>query len=250
MDDQIRPRSNPIGRDVLPQEGTVQFENGEIIFRDRSGTETGRLFNSKTGPMLDGVLSVVQKNDAAEFRIGAYYDDGIQGGGKVSFNRIRSDGMQEELGYVSISHVDNPTGDDRGQLKILIRTNLHADHMEPVLVATTAYSEEKFGSRVAWVGIRNFVQGLWKLAVPGVPPEGQLPVPPPVVQPPPVVLPPPPAGQVYRANVGGIFVDFPQGDWATVRKYGPVEDTDPAAYAANPTFARWREFVDKMIRRR
>lgn len=151
----------------IRQTGNIQLEGGQLVLYDRRGDRVGHmLMGGREGNILfiDGVeVTLSQKNDPPKLRLASRYDDGLRGGGLVTFNRLRAgEDVQEELVQWSGTQEDYPQGDDAGMFRILVRGQQGPDDMPVALVATAEFSEERFGVRQLWVGLRNYIDGLWK----------------------------------------------------------------------------------------
>lgn len=145
--------------------GTISLEDGMFVVRQGDGHLIGRILVGIDGLYFDGIEPIAcQKGDPAKWRGAGRYEDGKGGGVVISGNRLRDDDRMEENGYLTIGSLDNPEADDRGMAKLMLRKSRDANDMGVAFVATTQYSEERFGGRTIWTGLRNFVGGLWKYA--------------------------------------------------------------------------------------
>lgn len=139
-----------------PLRGYIELVDGQLIGKFYDGTEVGRFLIGPDGFTFDGgELTLMQKDDPPKLRFATNrLSDGRGGGGAISFNVLRSDGRQEEVGYIIGSLAeDNRDGEFRGQVATRIR--LGDDNILST-ISTSAYM-----GRV-WTGARNFVNGLWK----------------------------------------------------------------------------------------
>lgn len=156
---------------IIVQDAT--FITSRIDLLDGKNREIGQLvMGGPKGDILhvDGVeVGIGQRNDVGKLRLWGRYDDGLQGGGVVSYNHMRRhEDVMEELAMDWGSALDNPV-DHRGMKRVLIRTDSGQHHWQTVYVATTQFSEERFPQRVAWTGMMNFVGNMWKYFQPGLP---------------------------------------------------------------------------------
>lgn len=151
----------------IRQTGDIRLDGGQLVLYNRRGDRIGRmLMGGPEGDILfiDGVeVTIAQRDDPPKLRLASRYSDNVRGGGLVTFNRLRpAEDIQEELAQWSGTTQDHPTGDDAGMFRILVRGHNGPDDMPVAMVATDEFSEERFGVRQLWVGLRNYVGGLWK----------------------------------------------------------------------------------------
>lgn len=143
--------------------GTITLEDGMLIARQANGQEVCRILVGVDGLYVDGCEPIVcQKDDPPHLWLCSQYADGKGGGGAVGFGRIRPDNRMEVNTQINAGTQDNPTGNDAGMLRILVRRSADQNDFGVALVATTAYN----GGRL-WTGLCNFVGDLWKYANPG-----------------------------------------------------------------------------------
>ena len=170
-----------IGEHVLPANGEFRLRgnicrqsDGEVLMRDielrtntiellnHDGEQIGRmLMGYPKGDilMVDGVeVGIGQKNDPGKLRFFGYYEDGTPGqefggGGVISYNVLRRDGIMEELVMINAGSKDNPV-DYTGMLRILVRvSNDQNDYKVGAVVSAdggTYYTG--LGKFLGWLG--------------------------------------------------------------------------------------------------
>ena len=175
-----------VGEHVLPARGQFRLQ-GSIIYKDDGGQERvlhDATFYTKTidlldirgneiGRMLmgypegnilmfDGVeIGIGQKNDPGKLRFFGYYEDGTPGqewggGGVISWNVLRRDGIMEEVVMLNAGSKDNPR-DYTGMFRVLMRTSNDQEDWKVVQMA------EAGGGTYA-TGLGNFLGWLGKHA--------------------------------------------------------------------------------------
>lgn len=152
---------------------------GDLVARTDGGREVGRFYVAGDEDyaylVYEGELTIFQDEDPSALRLLSRYAGGCGAMGKLSFNRLRADDRQDEIGYVTVGTAsDASPGERRGEASVHV---VRANDEEPSLahVWSSAYTAEEFGGVVLASRQSHGVLALGKFAPPGGEP---IPVPP------------------------------------------------------------------------
>lgn len=150
----------------LPKHGRLELRDGVLYaYWDAGHEPLCRVLVGPDGLTVDGgELSILQKGDPPKLRLGVRGNE--RNVGYVSMNWVREDGKMEEVAFFGGALADDAAiGELRGQLSANVRLDAgNNGEAEPVWVATSAYSADRWGVRRLWTGSRNWVGWLWKFA--------------------------------------------------------------------------------------
>lgn len=148
----------------IPRRGRLHLQDGELVAWTDTDEIVGRIFVGPDGLTIQGELTVWQDEDPPKMRFASHYQSWRGALGAISFNVVREDGKQEEVGWCRGSLAeDAQPGELRGQLDVYLRQDAGAEPV-PVLILSDAYTREESGTRRLRVYVRQLVKHLWKFA--------------------------------------------------------------------------------------